>query len=120
MSTARTVLAVSSRGDPALDLVADAPQQPGRRLVVFDTAGFPSSSDLSFHLDDGSHDTILGTDHGNVAFSELSAVWLRRIEVTRDFPDTMRAEHRAPARREIRTALTGILAAFDGPVVDRL
>jgi len=118
--SAARVLAFSAREDPAIDYVGTELETRGVELISFNTDEFPTSGRARFHLDARDPDVVFESAGECVAFSELSALWLRRLDVGASLPASMPDAYRQPARAESLAALTGLIATFPGKVVDRL
>jgi hypothetical protein len=118
--TARAVLLLSIRNDPAVALVAAALEARGARPIRFDTDAFPTDAQVSMRCGTGSDDVVLESEHGRAAFSELSAIWLRRLDIAARLPPDLDPRYRAPARDQAHAALVGVVASFRGRVLDPL
>lgn len=119
MSATSTVLAMSVRGDLALKRVGTALDGLGHELVPFYTDEFPASASIEFHAG-RCEDVLLTSSGGHVALTEVSSVWLRRLDVGTTLPDSMDERYRTAARKESSAAVLGVLASYGGPVIDPL
>ena len=114
----RKVLALRTSDDPEVFQVGEALKGRQADLIAFDTDEFPTDSQVWLRCDATSEEVVLQSARGRVAFSELSAIWLRHLDTARRLPETMEDRYRGAVRQESQATLLGLTAVFRGRVLD--
>lgn len=116
--TPRKVLVFRTSNDPEVYRVADALKARGGELITLDTDDFPTACQAWLRCDSTSEEVVFQSPSGRIAFADLSALWLRHLDVGARLPKTMEDRYRVLARQESQAMLLGLAALFKGRVVD--
>ncbi|WP_224361220.1 MvdC/MvdD family ATP grasp protein [Hyalangium versicolor] len=113
-----TILIVTRTGDKNAPVaVARALEARSERTYRFDTDLFPT--ELQLLLDEAGGGRLVGPE-GELALSDITAVWYRRNETGGRIPQDMDPQLRHPSREESRRVVYGLLASLGVFTVDPL
>jgi glutathione synthase/RimK-type ligase-like ATP-grasp enzyme len=107
-----TVLVLTRSDDQGVDGVLEGIRQRGARAFRLDTDRFPTEIRLIVEYGRSAPRMLLRTPDEEVAISEVSAIWHRRLHVGGLLPDDMDGQLRGASQLESRATLMGMVASM--------